>query len=669
VILGTAAYMSPEQARGEAVDKRADVWAFGAVLYEMLTGERAFKGQTVTDILAAVVNTEPEWNKVPNKVQRLLRSCLKKDPEQRLRHIIDFELLLPEAAQVPLRSRRISWAVAFVAVLAVIALITLLRTSQPSGIAPTEVAFSVLPSSGIELGRVGSLSIDRISPDGSMILFRASDARFHIRKLSSLESDVLPQWPWRGDPFWAPDSQSIAFPTEINRLMKIRLPKGAQELVTENLFNNRGGSWGEKGIILVAQGDRGLYGVPAAGGTAQRLEIPGLKDGWYYGPDFLPGGDNFLVTFVPEGSVAAQVYLATLRDGKIVNPQALLANDTPAAFTPAGGGRILFVRNDNLYSQRLDLRARKLSGDPELLQEHVASYPPLRMAYFSVSRTGTFAWRPGTAVVSQVTVFDRVGNRVGIAGAPAPVVNLGLSPDESRLVASGPTGAWMLDASAPVRVSLNSRATYFVWSPDGSRVFFSTNRKLWELVVGGVTQAHELAEIPSADGKNPILIGISLDGRRALYRDDTTLSVLSFGGKGPPQRVIEQRSDNAAISPDGTWLVYTPRPEGGVYAQPVSGASLPRQITSRGWYPVWRADGKEILYHDGAKIWSVRVEGSGATLRFGKSEPLFSAASAMGLASAARPIAVNRDGSRIYFLQSAAQPESGVIQVRMHAIR
>jgi hypothetical protein len=220
----------------------------------------------------------------------------------------------------------------------------------------------------------------------------------------------LPYWLWSGDAFWSPDSQSIAFPTSGNRLMRMRLPKGAQELVTTIPGEgNRGGSWGDNGTIIYAVAENGLFSVPASGGTAQPLEVPGLKEGSYYSPEFLPGGEDFLFTFVSADSGEARVFLASLRGAKIVNPQSLFSNETSAAFTPAGGGRILFVRGDNLYSQKLDLKARKLSGDPELVQEHVASFAGVRLANFSISREGTTVWRPGTAVVSQVTVFRSQG--------------------------------------------------------------------------------------------------------------------------------------------------------------------------------------------------------------------------------------------------------------------
>lgn len=380
-----------------------------------------------------------------------------------------------------------------------------------------------------------------------------------------------------------------------------------------------------------------------------------------------------LFTFAPANSGGAQVYLATLRNGKVVNPQLLLTNDTSSAFTPAGGGRVLFVRNDNLFSQKLDLKARKLSGDPELVQEHVASYAGLRLAYFSVSHTGAIAWRSGSAVVSQVAIFDRKGNRAGTAGAPGPVTYVALSPDGSRLIASGDTGAWLVDASGPGQVTLNpevGRAS--IWSSDGSRLIFLTrDLKIREWRVGGSSEIRELGEIPATERMMPNLGGISPDGRRMLYGDFASgLFSLALGDGAAPQRVVGQRADNFALSPDGMWVAYVPRSERAVYVQPISGDKLPRRIGT-GSYAVWRGDGKEILYRDRDRggIMSVKVDGSGQNLSFGAAELLFPVAEPMGLVSPSRPLAVNHDGSRIYFLQSREQPDSGVIHVRTGAIR
>ena len=518
---------------------------------------------------------------------------------------------------------------------------------------------------------VGQLAVDKISPDGSAVLFRASDAKLYVRRLNSLDAEPLPEFRGAGDALWAPDSKSVAFPTA-NGLMKMRLPKGVPEVVTTKALGPRGGSWSDQGVILSTGFDSStsgisLYTVSAAGGNAALVQVPGLKDGRFYNPEFLAGGQDFLFAFAPEDSQATQIYLATLREGKAVDLTLLLNNDTAAAYTPAGGGRILFVRNDNLYSWKLDRKARKLMGEAELIQESVASAAGPRTAQFSVSASGTIAWRKGTAVVSQLTVFDRQGNRIGVAGVPAPVDVVNLAPDEQHLFATGETGSWIVEANGPGRVFFSGRREVRgFWSADGSRLIDAVGTKILEQNLSGAT-LHELAEIP-AKGALLLLNDISPDGTRLLYGDQSRLYVYSLAEKRSAE-VVGQRVDNTAMSPDGAWIVYRIFTEPGIYVQPLSGKGLRRQIAGNGNAPVWRKDGKEILYFNQGKIWSVRVEGSGEQLRFSMPEPLFSAQPPSGTNSGSRPLAVNRDGTHIYYLQSIDEPESGVINVRTGAIR
>ena len=676
MILGTAGYMSPEQARGQKADKRADVWAFGVVLWEMVTGRRLFDGATVTDSLAAILTKEPDLTQVPEKIRRLLRACLQKDPKNRLQAIGDARLLIEDAPVTGAdESKRhvfwIPWAAA--AILAGLAVLAWMRAAQPAATNTTpELAFSIVPPAGTELGAIGGLSIDRISPDGSAVLFGAGTGlgRFHIRRLKSTDTEALPSFDAAGDPFWAPDSKSIAFPTK-RGLIKIHLPNGAPELITRDIFGaERGGTWSEKGTILFASldnspGGGGLYAVAATGGKPSRVEVQNVGEGAYFNPEFLPGGEDFLFAFAQPNAETAQIYIATLRDRKAVNAKLLFDNDTAAAFTPAGGGRIFFVRNDNLYAQKLDVTARKVLGDPELVQQHVTSHAGPRNGYFSVSRNGTIVWRTGTAVLSQPVVLDRKGDRIAVAGGPVPDPNVSLSPDEAHLLASGQAGVWIMEADGPGQVRVGVPAGFRTfWANDGARLVAQRGPKLILLPVNGMGEERQLAEIPAGSAVR----GLSRDGRKLIYSTDQNLFLLLLDGRRISERLAQQEVQNAAFSPDGTWIVYHPFTESGVYVQPLSGAGFRKQIASSGNRAVWRADGKEILYYDQRRIWSVRVEGSGDQLRFTPPEALFAVAAPMGLAGGSRPLAVNHDGSRIYFLQSVEQPESNVIQVRTGAI-
>jgi Tol biopolymer transport system component len=676
MIIGTAAYMSPEQARGKNVDKRADIWAFGVVFYELITGKRLFTGDDVSEVLAAVIKDAPSLDAVPPRVQRLLKSCLEKDPARRLRDIGDVWKLLDDAHAEPAAPRGaiwLPWLVAAVLAIAAAAIGWMARTSRPAAELPG-VALSIVPPRGTELANPGGLMVEKISPDGTAVFFRASDNRLHIRRLDSLETERVPPFDPAGAPFWAADSKSIAFSTA-KGLFKMHLPGGAPELVIQDLITTeRGGTWREDGTILFAKldtspGGVGLYAVSTEGGHAVPVEVQGFKDGRYYNPQFLPGRRDFLFAFSPNDSESTQIYLATLRDGKAVDAKFLFNNDTSAMFTPAGGGRIVFVRDDNLYSQKLDLSARKLVGEPQLVQEHVVSDPGPRNANFSVSRSGTLAWRSGTAIVSQLIAFDRKGNRMGAAGAPTPIGTAVLSPDEAHFLARGEAGSWIMETNGSGRVRVgNGSIILTLWSPDGSRLIQPLGTRVVEASLDGSRVLRELADISASAGRRILVHGISPDSRRIVYSDQSGLYLLS-SPDNQSSKLVGQRVDTAFMSPDGTWVVYHPYTESGIYVQPLSGRSLPRQIAKSGNYAVWRGDGKEILYADQAHVWSVGVQGAGDQLRFSEPESLFSVTRTLGLVSASRPLAVNRDGSRIYFLQSAEQPDAGVIHVRTGAIQ
>jgi serine/threonine protein kinase len=688
-IIGTVQYMSPEQVQGQEVDARSDIFSFGLVLYEMITGKCAFEGASPASIIAAILEREPPELE-PEGLNRVVRACLAKDPADRFQTARDLKRALewsvsgdgqtplPEGAPEPggFRHLWLAWSVA--AGLAVcLALVAFLhfREKPPAPNALPELVLSIVPPNGRNLVRVGGLSVERISPDGSAVVYRANDARFHIRSLGSLQDHSLPPFVWGGNPFWAPDSKSIAFPT-VSGLMKMQIPNGATELITTETSKGsyRGGSWSEKGTILFAiiqtsPAHIGLYGVPATGGRAFPVEVPGVKEGRFYNPEFLPGGEDFLFVFTPSDSAEAQLFIATMRGGKAIDPRLLFSNDTAAAFTSAGGGHILWVRNDNLYPQRIDVKARHLVGDPELVQEGVASNATSRNAYFSVSRSGTVVWRRGTAVISQVMIFDRKGNRIGSAGASVPAEIIGLAPDEAHVLVSSSVGSWVMESNGPGRTSLGS-AVPIVWTPDGSGLIGVRGAEIVKLSITGSAEIRMYPEHP-ASGVQLWLHDISGDGRRILYsefrKQDAILLSASLDRGSRPEQVVEQRVDNAAMSPDGAWTVYHAESESGIYVHPLTSHGLRRQIANSGNFAVWRKDGKEILYFDQDRIWSVRVDGVGTQLRFTTPVPLFSVPGPLGMDSGSRPLAVSRDGLRIYFLQSTEEPDSGVIQVRIGA--
>jgi Tol biopolymer transport system component len=370
----------------------------------------------------------------------------------------------------------------------------------------------------------------------------------------------------------------------------------------------------------------------------------------------------------------SEIYLATLRDGRAADLVLLMKNATAARYTPAGGGRILFVRNDNLYAQKLNRTSRKLEGEPELVQQRVASSPSFGVAHFSVSRTGAVAWRPGTAGLSLVTIFDRLGKEIGTAGSPSLVQTLRLSPDETRLLAGFEGTAWLLEPAQPGQQPLKQGDRETLWSRDGS-TFFDTvpfggeNQRVVVRPVTGDGAVRELVKPPGL-GR---LEDISPDGKTVLFsRGALDTAVFSFpldGTEKDPKSLVQSsdKISHARFSPDGRSILYTVA-QNGIYVQPFPGPGLRKQVTSRGNYPVWRKDGREIVYLDDDQgknyIWSVPVTGSGEEFRAGTPSRLFPARLPASTFGDLNFLAVSRDGSRFFIPQAVDQPGSDVINVR-----
>ena len=380
----------------------------------------------------------------------------------------------------------------------------------------------------------------------------------------------------------------------------------------------------------------------------------------------------------------SEIYLATLRDGRAADPVLLMKNATAVRYTPAGGGRILFVRNDNLYAQTLNRTTRTLEGGPELIQQRVASSPSFYAAHFSVSRMGVVAWRPGTAGLSQVTIFDREGKEIGTAGPPTVVQTLRLAPDETRLLVGFNLTAWLLEPGRPGRQQLEQGALGTLWSPDGSKlidVIPGNESRFMERSITGQGPVRELAK-PSGMW---FLQDIAPDGKALLLNRgilDTTVFSLSLDDVQREPKSLLQTGETIAhtrFSPDGRWIVYTASAAGserggiytggGTYVLPYPGPGLRKQVTSRGNYPVWRKDGKEIVYLDEYQgrnyIWSVPLAARGNEFQAGTPSPLFPARLPATTFGDLNFLAVSRDGSRFYIPQALEQPDSDVIHVRV----
>ena len=687
MILGTAAYMSPEQARGRPVDKRTDLWAFGVVLVEMLTGAPLFAGDTVSDVIAAVLTKPVDWTSLPAgtpaPVRRLARRCLEKDRKHRLadagsaRLEID-DALASKGEDIPTASApapEISWRrtvlrVILPAVIITALLAALLGWALQRG-APTanrQLTLTIVPPQGVRLEPVGTMgATPHISPDGSAVLFLAGSTRsLYVRRLDSLDFvQVAGSNMVSNEPFWN-GSSAISFPSAQNKLLGVRLPDGAPETVMPLDGFTRGGSWSDAGTVLVS-GISHLVTREADGASAS-IDIPGDRTGQLLYPAFLPGSEDFLALFKPDGS-EGEVWLATLSDGAVTNPTVLFKNDTAAAYTPWDGGRVLYVKNDNLYSQRLNRSKRAIEGQAELVARGVASQPGLMRAEFSVARDGTVAWRPGQAALAQVIVFDRRGAVIGAAGPPGPIESVFVSPtDNSRLLVMG-RDRWLVDVGQAGRVALPGEVDWFNWSPDGARIMGSQrDGRLVSRLADGAGGIDSIGQLPQ-ELSDPKML--SPDGKFLLARRPASggaawapVPEIAAAAAWTPLVASDELHADLSFSPDGRFVLYDVFRGDGVYVQPFPGPGRRQLVDQKGIDAVWRGDGKEIVFTRDNAVWSVAVTTSGGSLVLGSPQRLFEGVRrAPGAVAQSQGLAVSRDGSRFFLVQGVEQPEADVIHV------
>ena len=518
---------------------------------------------------------------------------------------------------------------------------------------------TIVPPTDTPLRDVGSASTPDISPDGSAVLYNATNGLF-VRRLDSLTPTLVSAN--GGDSFWSADSTSVFFSSQ-GALVRIRLPDGAPEVVAQLPGFTRSGSANADGAILISSLQH-LYLLEAPGGEFKKLEVP---DSWVETyPEFLPNGKDFLYSQRNSG-----IHLASIEDGKIVNSVKLMDNDNQASYTPAGGGRIVFVRNNNLYSQTLDLSQRKLVGESQLILEGVGSIAShsANRADFSVSRSGTVVWRPGRAASSQVTTFDRTGKVIGTTGPPLVAFTLSLSPDGTRLLAAGGSSTLLLNVGQPGSQGLGP-TEFNAWLPDGAGIvgFGRTETILTRPLAGG-----DIVELgPFSQVKDGSLLDLSPDGTQMLYSGLGALRVKQLAGsprEREPRVLVETGVSDARFSPDGHWIVFN---QNGLFVQPFPGPGLRRQIAPGGTNPLWRGDGREILFLGSGGVSSIPVQWTGGEPQFGAPTLLFQASGVLrrpvGSYTGSIPWAVPRDGSRIYWLQGADQPGSNMIDVRTNAV-
>jgi len=657
VILGTAAYMSPEQARGRAVDKRTDIWAFGCVLFELLTGKQTFHGEDVTDILAAVVRAEPDWKilpaATPQKLRDLLRRCLQKDKTLRLRDAGDARIEIQDILTAPVvadpalpqRQLPIGWIVAAVLML-VLAAVSFVhfRETQPE---VHSARFNVFPPAKANLSNAPQ--VVAISPDGTQLAFQAqpvggANQQLWIRPLDSLTAQPLAGTEGASQQFWSWDSRYVAFYAD-GKLKKIAVTGGpAQVLCDADAALGAGskGSWNKEGVILFGSGRTTtsdvVSRVSAAGGAPTAVTTLDTAQGelGHAWPRFLPDGNHFLYLAQNRDSAKSAIRVGSL-DSK--ESRLLLNAQSMAAYVPPG--YLLYLRDGTLMAQPFDAKALHFTGDAFPVAEQVQWNPGNGRVAFDASENGVLVYRSGSNLNTQMAWFDRSGKELSRIGEPGGYVSPKLSPDEKQvavyhatdLAVSGDIWVFNLARNTQTRLTFDpADHSNPLWSPDGSHFAFTSKKnnsfEIYQKNSNGTGEG-ELLLKPSG---SIILENWSQDGRFLTYATTEgggrDLSFLPLAGDRKPVSYLKDNflKRHSQLSPDGHWMAYISNESGSyqVYVQSFPAGGGKWQVsTTGGVQPRWQHDGKELYYlaPDG-KLMAVVVK-TGTNFEAGTPEALF----------------------------------------------
>ncbi len=631
-ILGTFQYMSPEQLEAKEVDARTDVFAFGAVLYEMVTGRKAFTGESQASLISAIMTSEPQAPSTlvpltPRMLDQVIRKCLEKNPDDRWQSLADVVHLLHwivarsneelgASVVVPPRKSWLAWAMAGAFLLTTLVLGIARLRDEPAAAVTTR--FDILaPEGSIIEPRLEDAVGLALSPDGRRLVFEAEDAdgvnKLWLRPLDSLESRVLPGTEGGQYPFWSPNSRFIAFFAD-RKLKKLEIDGGRIDTLCD-AGDGAGGSWSEEGVILFSPRlERNLLRVSDAGGVPQPVTSLGADVSGHYWPTFLPDGRRYL--FQEIGAAGSGIYTGSLDsvESKRILEFESISDLTSVAYVP--GGYLLFMRSGVLMAQAFDVDRLELWGEPVPVAEGVARTPP-GWASFSVSANGVLAYvLEGVPQTTELLWLDRNGGITGHAGEPAPYYYVSLSPDGERLAViqwDRDWDIWFVDTlrgTSTLFPGQNERHVQdIVWSPDGSRIVFSLDQdgppNLFIRLADGSGDAERLFRSPMQTETSDW----SPDGQFIVFEqnqpetgwDIGIVAVDSVDGDRVPRMLLQTDSleFEPRFSPDGRYLAYVSDESGQKEVYVVRFPELDRKqrISSGGGnYPRWPREGRELFF-------------------------------------------------------------------------
>jgi eukaryotic-like serine/threonine-protein kinase len=701
MVVGTFQYMSPEQIEGKEADTRSDVFAIGAVLYEMATGKRAFTGKTQASIVAAILASEPQPISVvqpmsPPALDRVVKVCLAKDPDERFQSVHDLKVQLkwvaeggsqagvaaPVAGQGKNRER-ILWGALTLLFAGCVGLAAIHFGAAKS---ERQVIHAYIPppeksTFAFLADHTGPVMI---SPDGTRLVFAAlgpdGKQMLWLRPLEAATSQPLPGTVDAAYPFWSPDSRFIGFFAE-GKLKTVGVTGGPAQVLCD-APDGRGGTWNREGSIIFPPNFLGpLYRVSAAGGTpVQVTELDPSQENSHRWPQFLPDGRHFLFFVRVRQGAASGTYVGSL-DSK--EKKLLFRHPTNVVY--AAPGYLFFVRENTLMAQAFDYKHLSLSGDVAPIAQGVLVNAGYSRSVFSVSDNGVLAYggTPRAVEPSRLLWLDRTGKQIGAVGDPGMYANPRLSPDGTKLAVAvadasrAATDIWINDLlhGGKTRLTFDASLNYLpIWSPDGGQVVFSSNRKgfpqLWRKAANGEGSD----ELLLASGTTDIPDDWSPDGRFLLFEPNPSVAelwLLPMSGERKPAVFLSGEGGTlpgeGTFSHDGKWLAFTEYSGGNreVYITSFPGKSGKWQVSVGGGYcPRWRGDGRELFFlgADNTTVMAVDLDLNGSVPRSGIPAPLFPVHLVLlpylnRLGSVWDPFEVTADGKR-FLVNSPDQPQA-----------